>query len=214
MKTEMNSNRASYVELKEVSFSRVVDFHSKNGYAIVSASRGENSDAENKKLDKQLKADISSAGWTFTPIYGGFVETNKETGEKKNVVERSFLIYNSNRKNKDLSFEDLKKFAIEMCGKYNHEAVFIADPSSETASYFDADGDETFKLDKKITVRNALQEFFSTLNRSKRNVDRNKFTFKQVECCVKLPTTVAGKHSAKLLGETYEIEQQDVSNDF
>ena len=78
MKTEMNSNKHSYVELKEVSFSRIVDFHSKNGYAIVSASRGENTDAENKKLDKQLKADISFAGWTFTPIYGGFVETNKE----------------------------------------------------------------------------------------------------------------------------------------
>lgn len=205
MKTEMNSNKASFIELKEVSFSRVVDFHSKNGYAIISASRGENTDAQNKKLDKDLKKDISSAGWTFTPIYGGFVETNKETGEKKNVVERSFLIYNHNRKNDKLSFEDLKNFAIEMCGKYQQEAIFVADPNEDSAAYFDADGDETFKLDKKITVRNALQEFFSTLNRSKKNVDRNKFTFKQVECCVKFPTTVSGKHAAKLLGETYEI---------
>jgi len=205
MTTKMNSNKSTYVELKEVSFSRVVDFHSKNGYAIISASRSENTDAENKKLDKQLKQDIAFAGWTFTPIYGGFVETNKETGEKTNVVERSFLVYNHNRKNKKLSFEDLKSFAIEMCEKYKQEVVFIADPKAESAAYFDADGDETFKLDKKITVRNALQEFFSTLNRSKKNVDRNKFTFKQVECCVKLPGTVAGKHSAKLLGETYEI---------
>ena len=204
MKAKMNSSKASYISLNEVSFSRIIDFHAKNGYAIVSAARGENSDSENKQLDKQLKLDISSAGWTFTPIYGGFVETNNETGEKTNVVERSFLIYNHNRKNKDFSFKDLKAFVVEMCEKYKQEAVLIADPNEDAAAYFDADGDEIFKLSKKLTVRNALQEFFSTLNRSKKNVDRSKFTFKQVECCVKLPTTASGKHLAKLLGETYE----------
>ena len=205
MDTKFNSGKKTIIGISEVSFSRMVDFHAKNGYIMVSASRSENSDTENKKLDKQLKKDIQTAGWTYTPIFGGFVETNKETGEKTNVVERSFIVYNHN-KDESKDFASLQKFAIEMCKKYKQEAVLVADPTSKTVAYYDEDGEKTFDLSKNISVRNSIKEFFSTLNRSKKNIERSKFSFQEVECCTIVPSTINGLRSAKILGEAYPGE--------
>lgn len=199
---------AIYKQLKETSISRFVQKHAKDGYVIVSSNRSENDKATNNKLDKELKKLITNAGWSFTPIYGGYVETNEKTKEKTSVYEQSFIIYNHNRK-MPLKFEDLKTFALEVCKKYKQECVLIC-PPDEAPYYCDEDGEQSTTFDKNMSIRDLTQEYFSTLSRSKRNTKRGQFSFKFVECCLQLPSTIMGRHNRELVGEAiprlYELE--------
>jgi hypothetical protein len=191
----------SYKLISEVKISRFIAHHAKNGYVIVSACRSENSNQENNRLDKLLQKDISSAGWSYTPIYGGYVETNRNTGDTTNVYEKSVIIYNHNRKNNnEENFTNLRSFAQDLCEIYGQECVLICPPDA-CPYYCDEYGNITAKFDKSLTIRDLAQEYFSLLSRGKRNKQRGHFSFKFVECCIKLPVNIMARHSRSVLGE-------------
>ena len=72
---------------------RFLGIHSKNGYAIVSACRNENSVEQNNAKTNELKEMLKKAKFSFKQVYGGFIE-NKGTNNEKEVYEKSFIIYN------------------------------------------------------------------------------------------------------------------------
>lgn len=199
MKTVMIQTKL-YRTISEASIGRFLTKHSQNGYVIVSANRSEKTPLENKKRDATLKSIISNSGWSYTPIYGGFIETNTDTNEKVRVIELSFIIYNFNRKNKELTFEDLKQFAIEIGKQFDQQAVLIC-PPGEAPYYCDGEGTVTMQFKKEMSIRDLTQDFFSSLSRSKRNIKRNQFTFKMAECCIKYPSNIMMRHQQSLLGE-------------
>ena len=70
--------------LTEVKLNRILDYHFKNGFIIISANRGDNDSATNKLLTKKLLGDIIASKHSYIPVYGGFIE-NKGTNEEKEV---------------------------------------------------------------------------------------------------------------------------------
>lgn len=108
--------------------------HAEKGYCIVSACRGDKTHAENNARTKDLARTIKDAGYSYMPVYGGYIED--DSGE---VLEASFVIFNYDNRGNSGDFEDLKSFAIEMCGKYNQDSVLVCEPGS-VPTYYDRNG--------------------------------------------------------------------------
>ena len=78
---------------------KIRKYHSKNGYIIVSASRGENSVEENNKNKNILKKELGRTGFSFKEVKGYY----KEFGMKEPSLEKSFIVYAGNKeKSKEL----------------------------------------------------------------------------------------------------------------
>ena len=93
-------NNAPMVSLNELNAKSLIDKHSKEGYVIVSPCKGAEFfgiDKENKQKLAELNKDrikefiniLKSTGFSYTPVYGGFIE-NKDTDAEESVYERSF----------------------------------------------------------------------------------------------------------------------------
>jgi hypothetical protein len=146
----------------------------------------------NSRCDKELEKDIRSAGFSFTPIYGGY----KGAEDVKDSYEPSYVVYCYNRDGGLVKFDYLEQFGLDMCRKYKQESVLIQRPG-EPPAYYDADGnkvdmsgedDVSFKDDNasrkygnpdnplldKVKINNASERFFSTISRDKTNP--KKFT--------------------------------------
>lgn len=119
---ENTSNKADLVSLNEVNARSLIDRHSKEGYVIVSPCRGgddfgldvndkhqkEKLNQINRERIKELIDLIKSSGYSYTPVYGGFIE-NKGTEHEENVYERSFIIYNHYKDGTVGAFNDLSQ---------------------------------------------------------------------------------------------------------
>lgn len=78
--------------LNEASLARIYSHWKGRGFAIVSADRGERTDVQNKRWRQRLKDAIRADGYGFIPVDGFWYETDAETGERRKVSERSFLV--------------------------------------------------------------------------------------------------------------------------
>lgn len=143
--------------------------HAENGYVIISACRdSSNPDmkAQNQQRTRELKTDIQSAGYSYMPVFGGYVEN--ENGE---VLEASFIVFNYDRTGKPGNFEDLKNFAIAMCGKYNQDSVLVYEPG-DVPKYYDREGNVVSSpsdSSRNVKVNDMEQPYFTSLkNKSKR----------------------------------------------
>ncbi len=148
--------------------------HVEKGYCIVSACRGtdsndhrdiENNRLENKRRTKNLASDIKNAGYSYMPVYGGYIED--KNGE---VLEASFVIFNYDNRGNSGDFEDLKSFAIEMCGKYNQDSILICEPGN-VPMYYNRNGDivsDPSKSSNKVKVNDKNEPYFTKFkNKSK-----------------------------------------------
>ena len=122
----------------------------------------------NKAADKQLKKDIMAAGFSFTPVFGGY-------HGKDSVVdsyEPSYVVYCYNRKGEPVDFETLKQFGLKECFKFKQESVYIQAPGQPPV-YLDSDGnrmDKSSSLDFKLNRDG--EEFFTTTSRDKTHPQR------------------------------------------
>jgi hypothetical protein len=109
---------------------RVVD-----KFMIISADRGENSAAENKKRYREMKQRVSAAGFPFTELEGGWTETKREANEgtvvgnpgdgqgKVDVVESSVIVYDEPRGPGAPEPEvPLKQLGMTLAADYEQEA--------------------------------------------------------------------------------------------
>lgn len=110
---------------------RLENYHSKNGYIIVSASRGENSELENNKNKNILKKELGRTGFSFKEVKGYY----KEFGMKEPSLEKSFIVYAGNKE----KAQELYNLAIRCCRIFGQESVLIAKPN-ETPQYFEQNG--------------------------------------------------------------------------
>ena len=69
----------------------------------------------NKPRIQSLINDIKASNFSYTPVYGGFIEKNLGGENEENVYERSFVIYPYDKQGNLQPFEELKAFAVEMC---------------------------------------------------------------------------------------------------
>lgn len=97
-------------------------------FVVMSADRGEKTPAENRERYKELKAASKLAGYPFTEIQGKWEETDEETGEKREVIENSLLIYSDERpdvpRREDASLFDFGK---QMSERYDQEAFIYGE---------------------------------------------------------------------------------------
>ena len=139
--------------------------HAEKGYCIVSACRGDKTHAENNARTKQLAADIKSAGYSYMPVYGGYIED--DNGE---VLEASFVIFNYDNRGNSGDFNDLKSFAIDMCGKYNQDSILICEPGN-VPTYYNRNGQvvsDPSKSSDKVKVNDKNEPYFTKFkNKSK-----------------------------------------------
>lgn len=110
---------------------RLENYHAKNGYIIVSASRGENSEEENNKNKNLLKKELGRTGFSFKEVKGYYKEFNMENPS----LEKSFIVYAGNKE----KAKELYNFAIRCCKVFGQDSVLIANPN-ETPQYFSKDG--------------------------------------------------------------------------
>ena len=122
----------------------------------------------NAHADRQLRQDINTAGFSYTPVYGGY-------HGKDSVVdsyEPSYVVYCYDGTGEQRNFQDLKDFALRMCRKYSQESVYVQAPG-EPPVYLDADGNQvnSSSSDNFKFNRNA-EQFYTTTKRDKSDPQR------------------------------------------
>lgn len=97
-------------------------------FLVMSADRGEKTPAENQQRYKELKAASKAAGYPFSELQGKWEETDEETGEKREVIENSLIIYSDDRPDVPRSPDaSLFEFGKQMSEKYDQEAFIYGE---------------------------------------------------------------------------------------
>lgn len=211
-------NRALPIPLTETNAQRVIDRHSGNGYIIISACRGGNDfgldtnsqrgreklNAINNTRTKNLLNDIQNKGFSYTPCYGGFIE-NKGSENEESVYEQSFIVY-ANKRDGSVDFDALRDFGLDMCGKYNQDAVLIKFPDNPPA-YYNRSGENEYQFSDNVSINDVTQTYFTDLhaNTQGKIKDGNKPTrFSFTECYIPpKPQCYSESHIRHAKGEIF-----------
>ena len=122
----------------------------------------------NKAADRQLRQDIHDAGFSYTPVFGGY--RMQETGEESH--EPSYVVYCYDRNGQQLDFEQLKQFALKMCLKYSQESVYVQAPGQPPV-YLDYNGNQVnASSSDNFKFNRDQEEFFTTTSRDKNSDKR------------------------------------------
>lgn len=122
----------------------------------------------NKAADKQLRKDIQDAGFSYTPVFGGY--RMKETGEESH--EPSYVVYCYNRQGQQLDFQDLLRFGLKMCLKYSQESIYVQAPG-EPPVYLDYNGNQVnTSSSDNFKFNRDQEEYFTTTSRDKNSPQR------------------------------------------
>lgn len=171
-------------------FSRLMTYY-KNGFAIISASRNENSESYNKKYTEELEKYVAGIGLGYRKMLGGFPEEKKD-GSTVQVEEISIAFpYDKNR----MSEQDFFNIAINLCDKFEQESVLICLPTLTNGypTYFDRSGNKVMEF-KNVRLSVPSDQFYSKPNKAP------KFTFDSIDYLnqkyfgKQMPTTVNLKY--------------------
>ena len=117
-------------ELDESSMSRIKAQSDKGGTAIMSASRGNLSNKENRARAKKLDRDIRGKfGKGATKVTGKYDEKDEKTGETKRVKERSHIIQQGK-----MGKRKFKKAVKSLGKKYGQDSVITQQKGSKDAT--------------------------------------------------------------------------------
>ena len=182
--------------IKESNWSRL-NKHVKDNCFMISASRGDKTEKENKARTEQLARDLRANNLGFIRVLGGYIE-NKGTEDEKDVTEESFFVPIP----KNYSEEDFFNVAIELCKKYNQDSVLISMPNYTEFGYYDKNGNFDFSPGNKLTFTDSsIGEYFSALVKgSKRNA---KWAFTTEWLAIRHPSSVPQSVLMKQSGEIY-----------
>lgn len=142
---------------------RFLTYHTNNGFAVVSACRKEYTPEQNKQRTKELENLIKQEGFVFKSVDGGFIEDKGKPTEKE-VIEKSFIIYNSNHKNDKAN---LLKFALSVCRKYGQDSILYSE-KGDKPRYYTKNGHVDSTFNNKFIVNDKSQEYFSEFGKNKR----------------------------------------------
>ena len=117
-------------DIQESSMSRLKSQSDKGGTAVMSASRGENSNKENRARAKKLDKDIRGKfGRGATKAIGKYDEKDKKTGETKRVKERSHVIQQGK-----MGKRKFKKAVKSLGKKYGQDSVITQQKGNKSAT--------------------------------------------------------------------------------
>lgn len=171
VKHMVESHNANVIPLIETTLNRVFTKHANEGYFIISASRGNNTPAENAALTKQLEKDLSELGYSYLPISGGFIE-NRGMPDERDVTEDSCLVMGrtprTTPEEQDKFIQKMLSDAQMLCQKYNQDSVLVQVPG-EHAKYITKDGSIDMEFDGPNKYNDLTQDYFSRLHRGKVN---------------------------------------------
>ena len=213
-------NNAPMVSLNEINAKSLIDRHTKDGYVIISPCRGgadfgidTNNPKDKEKLAsinneriKELIELIKDSGFSYTPVYGGFIE-NVGTPQEENVYERSFVVYPFDRKGVLQDFADLKDFAIAMANRFNQDSVLVCEPNG-TPAYINKSGEVDFELGNNVEFNDLSQTYFTDLHKNTDkfgNISNRKSTrFSFTECYINpAPQCYSERYSRDMSGEIF-----------
>ena len=118
------------VDIEESSMSRIKRQSDKGGSAVMSASRGNLSNKENRARAKQLDRDIRGKfGKGATKVTGKYDEKDEKTGETRRVKERSHVISSGK-----MGKRKFKKAVKSLGKKYGQDAVITQQKGNKDAT--------------------------------------------------------------------------------
>ena len=118
------------IDLEESSLNRLKSKAEKGGTAIVSASRGEKSNKENRARARKLDRDIRGKfGKGATKVSGRYMEKDEKTGKETKVKERSHVISSGK-----MGKRKFKKAVKSLGRKYGQDAVITQQKGNKDAT--------------------------------------------------------------------------------
>lgn len=169
-------------DLNETTLKKMLTKHSDAGYIIITAFRGEFDYPQNVKRNQKLKADIDKSGYSYIPVWGGFIETDSNTGEQKEVKERSFVVLNFKRgTNEPVGNTDgIMKLGKLLCKKYAQESYLYKPAGESTKSYYITSTGKVDMTFNSATPTKAVDMYFTNLAKSSKKAVGNKaFTYRE-----------------------------------
>lgn len=177
------TNNAPMVSINEVNAKSLINRHTKDGYIIVSPCRGAqefgldpNNPSDMRKLHqinnqrvRRFIEQIKATDYSYTPVYGGFIE-RENTPNPEHVYERSFIIYNHDRKGNVKDFDELYKLGMEWCKEYNQDSILVQAPG-EYPKYIKQDGSIDYEFTGKTKFNDFAEKYFTDLHK---NTDKYK----------------------------------------
>ena len=117
-------------DINESSMSRIKRQSDKGGTAVMSASRGNLSNKENRVRAKKLDRDIRGKfGKGATKVSGRYMEKDEKTGKETKVKERSHVIQSGK-----MGKRKFKKAVKSLGKKYGQDAVITQQKGSKDAT--------------------------------------------------------------------------------
>ena len=118
------------IDIEESSLSRLKSKAEKGGTAIVSASRGDKSNKENRARARKLDKDIRGKfGKGATKVSGRYMEKDEKTGKETKVKERSHVISSGK-----MGKRKFKKAVKSLGRKYGQDSVITQQKGSKDAT--------------------------------------------------------------------------------
>ena len=118
------------IDLEESSLNRLKSKAEKGGTAIVSASRGEKSNKENRARARKLDRDIRGKfGKGATKVSGRYMEKDEKTGKETKVKERSHVISSGK-----MGKRKFKKAVKGLGRKYGQDSVITQQKGNKDAT--------------------------------------------------------------------------------
>ena len=118
------------IDIEESSLTRLKSKAEKGGTAIMSASRGEKSNKENRARARKLDRDIRGKfGKGATKVSGRYMEKDEKTGKETKVKERSHVISSGK-----MGKRKFKKAVKSLGRKYGQDAVITQQKGDKDAT--------------------------------------------------------------------------------
>ncbi len=156
--SEIISNRFGYIN--EASLSRLLSRVQNNDFCIISGFRAGNTLNQNKSKNKEILQTINSAKMGGYLLIGHWqespdgVEYNDATPDQlTDIVEESVLFVKSDQLDRD----EFVSFSVQLCKKYNQDAIIIGLKDQGIFLYF-KDGSSD-RIGSKITLNKTSQAY-------------------------------------------------------
>lgn len=136
---------------------QLLDKHSENGYIIVSLCNDEDD------CVRKLITILKKSPWSYMPVYGGFIENKGEENETV-VYEKSFMIFNYDKKGNPNKLDDLFNFGVELSKKFNQDSFLYHEPGKKPTYY--KYGKHISVFSDKMKFKDYAEMYFTDLHKN------------------------------------------------
>ena len=153
-------HQSAPILLERITVDRLMKKHGDNGFVIVSAHRSDKPDERNTKATQALIQDLKDSGFSYLPTYGGYKGSDGVTDN----FEPSFVVFNYDESGNPTEWEDLHRFALDTCAKYEQDSVYVQAPG-EAPEYQDEEGNRVNSTSSRDYAKNDLtQPYFTSMS--------------------------------------------------